>query len=76
MHPFIDIIWVCLYIFLYFIEQYMYLLFHQQVVNPTESFFYSSMISTNEEGSTSYENVLYSGPCDGVDDEGRWKQQK
>lgn len=42
-----------------------------QVVNPTESFFYSSMISTNEEGSTSYENVLYSGPCDGVDDEGQ-----
>lgn len=42
-----------------------------QVVNPSESFFYSSMISTNEEGSTSYENVLYSGPCDGVDDEGR-----
>lgn len=42
-----------------------------QVMNPSESFFYSSMISTNEEGSTSYENVLYSGPCDGVDDEGR-----
>lgn len=54
---------------LYFNEKY--LLFHRQVVNPSESFFYSSMISTNEEGSTSYENVLYSGPCDGVDDEGR-----
>nr|XP_022320604.1 uncharacterized protein LOC111122878 isoform X1 [Crassostrea virginica] len=31
-----------------------------QMSSPCKSFYYSSMISTNEEGTTSYENVLFS----------------
>lgn len=43
-----------------------------QVVNPTGPFFYSSMISNNEEeGSTAYENVLFDESSDGEDNEGR-----
>lgn len=40
------------------------------MVNFLEFFFYFFMILINEEGFILYENVLYSGLCDGVDDEG------